>query len=546
MSKTKIFALGGIEEVGKNTYCIEHNDEIIIIDAGIKFPNKFFLGVEIIIPDYQYLVKNKKKIRGLFITHGHEDHIGGIPYLIKATNLKNIYSPAFASDLIKMKLKKQKANLITYKTDSVIKFKYFTISFFAITHSIPKSFGIVVQTPNGRVVYTGDFKLDWTPLGQKTEIHKIAQIGESGVDLLLSDSTNSEIPGFTLTEKVVIANITKMLVKYPERIFITTFASNMNRIIQIILAAEKAGRKVLILGKAIEKILNIVKEKAYFKINFDILIKITDLKKYSAKQILIICTGSQGEGRAIITKLAHREHPEIDVIKNDLFIFSSKPIPGNLYSIDNIINKLKKMDAKVKIDTSEMRFHTSGHASQEEQKIILTLLKPKYFLPVHGEYRMLKIHAQTATSLGIDRKNIFIIPNGQQLNLFKHKITLGKTIPADPVFIGGDKNDSEGLAVLNERQALLTNGLVNVVCIFDRIQKKLVSKPRVITRGVFNFANDEKFQAKLRTFIRKTTTEKIFGRAILREKEVLLTKALAQFFYREKKINPLLKVVVLE
>ena len=473
MKKTLIYALGGLEEVGKNTYCIEHNDEIIIIDAGIKFPNKYFLNVNLIIPDYQYLVRNKHKIKGLFVTHGHEDHIGGIPYLVKATGLKTVYSPAFANDLIKLKTKKQAVQVITYKHDSIIRFRAFEVSFFVITHSIPHSYGVVVKTPNGRVVYTGDFKLDWTPLGEKTEIHKISELGKKGIALLLSDSTNAEIPGYTLTESTIVENLRHLLEKYAEkRVFITTFASNMNRIIQIIQIAKQANRKVLILGRTIENALKIFREKKYFAIDFKNFVKIEEAKKLPPKQLLVICTGSQGESGSVISRLANQEYSKITVSANDFFIFSSKPIPGNSYIIKNVINKLFKLNAQVQVDHEQMRVHTSGHASQEEQKILLVLLNPTYFLPAHGEYRMLKKHKETAVKLGMKPANVFVIPNGQQLELTQGEIKLGKKIPADPIFIGNDQNNKEDLKTLNERQLLLTNGIVSVICFYNPAYKK--------------------------------------------------------------------------
>ncbi len=547
MNKTKIFALGGLEEVGKNTYCIEHDNEIIILDAGLKFPNKYFLNINYIIPDYQYLIKNKHKVKGLFITHGHEDHIGGIPFLVKAIDLKNIYSPEFASDLIKLKTKKSTVNVINYKKDSVIKFKNFQVSFFAITHSIPYSFGIVVKTPNGTIVNTGDFKLDWTPLGQKTEINKISDLGKRGVDLLLSDSTNSEISGYTLTEQVIINNIAKIFEKnIHKRIFITTFASNMNRIIQIILAAEKIERKVLILGRSIDNVIKIFKEKKYFKINFKNLITIDQIKKYQPEKILVICTGSQGEPNSIINKMANNNHPKISINENDLFIFSSKPIPGNRYSVDNVINKLRKFNAEVKIDHELERVHTSGHASQEEQKIILALLKPKYFLPVHGEHRMLKAHKATALSLGIPSENIFIIPNGQQLELFRHKIKLGDKIPAQPIFIGNNPENNEDLKTLNDRQILLTAGIINVVCFYDSIKKQMRKKIQYLAFGVVEFEQDHNFIKIIDQKINQITQQREFSRLISQEREKIIENMLFQEFYKIKKINPLIKVFVLE
>ncbi len=547
MSKTLIYALGGLEEVGKNTYCIEHNNEIIIIDAGLKFPNKYFLNINFILPDYQYLVKNKHKIKGLFITHGHEDHIGGIPFLIKATGLKTIYSPTFANDLIKLKTKKQTVQIVPFHHDSVFRLRHFEVSFFIITHSIPHSYGVVVKTPNGRVIYTGDFKLDWTPLGKKTEIHKISDLGKKGVDLLLSDSTNAEIPGHTLTESAIMQNIRRIFEQnVDKRIFITTFASNMNRIIHLIQMAEKCKRKILILGRTIENALNIFRTKKYFKIDFKNFIKLDDLHKYRPEEILIICTGSQGEPTSVISKLANQEYPKITVAKKDLFIFSSKPIPGNNYIINNVINKLFKLNAEVQVDTATSRVHTSGHASQEEQKILLVLLKPTYFLPAHGEYRMLKAHKETAIKLGMKAENTFLIPNGQQLELVKGKIKLGKKIPADPVFIGNNPNNNDDLATLNERQILLTNGIVNVICFYNSINKQFREAPFYQVFGVNGFEADQKFLKILNTEIMTIGQQSEFKQTTMQRREKIIEMALSRQFYKVKKNNPMIKVFIHE
>ena len=545
---TKVFALGGLGEVGKNTYCLEHQDEIIIIDAGIKFPEKMFFGVRKIIPDYQYLVKNQTKIKGLFITHGHEDHIGGIPFLLKKVQIPQIYSPLLASDLIRLKIKNKhkKTQVVEFNETSEFRFKHFQVTFFAVSHSIPNSFGVCVQTPNGVVVSTGDFKLDWTPLGNKTSLQKISQIGAKGVTLLLSDSTNAEIAGYTTTEIKIIDNISKIIARSKKKVFVTTFASNFNRIFWIIQFAQKLGKKVAVVGKAIQNIIEIIKKRRYFSIDPAIFVEEEKIKNFAPEKMVVICTGSQGETNSTISQIANGEHKIIQGGSNDLIIFSSRPIPGNAYGVEDIVNKLQKRQVEVHISSDSKQLHTSGHACQEEQKIILSLFKPQFFMPMHGEHRMLKIHGETAIALGIPKKNVFICQNGDQVYLKKGFAWIGNYLPVKNVFIG-DKDNEETMTLLNERQLMLKNGFLGVVLFFDQTTKQLCSKPQLIFQGSFSVAEERKvgelITKQLLGEINPLFKKQNFVEQLIIEKAETIVSHL---IYVEKKINPLISVQILK
>lgn len=543
---TKVFALGGLEEVGKNTYCLEHDNEIIIIDAGIKFPEKVLFGVKKIIPDYQYLIDNQKKIKGLFVTHGHEDHIGGIPYLLNKITLPKIYSPVLASDLIKLKLKGEDKNLVVeFNEKSTVTLQHFEITFFRVAHSIPNSFGIRVKTPNGVVVSTGDFKLDLTPLGTKASIHKISEIGQGGVTLLLSDSTNSEIEGYTITENKIINNIARTITQTKKRVLITTFASNVDRIFWIIKVAQQAGKKVVMVGKAMKEMINIISKKKYFEIDPKMLVEEEAMKSLTPEKMVVICTGSQGESNSTISKIANSEHQTIKGGETDLVIFSSRPIPGNNYEIENIINKLKKRKVEVLISCDENVFHTSGHACQEEQKMMITLLKPKYFMPMHGEYRMLKIHGQTATEVGVAKKNVFVCRNGDQVYLYENKAWMGNRIIVNSAFIG-DKDTEQTMELLNERQLMLKNGIFEVILTFNAVNKQLNRRVQIISRGSFYVDKETNFNEEiveqLTNEVKRLLQIESFNAEKIRKKITSLT---SQLVYEKKKISPLINVQML-
>lgn len=468
---TKVFALGGLNEVGKNMYCVEHNDEIIIIDAGVKFAEDGLPGIDYVIPDYSYLKRNQKKIKGLLITHGHEDHIGGIPFLLQVVDIQFIYASPLACAMIRRKLEEKRltnaTKLIQIDNLYQIKTKYFNIGFFKTNHSIPESLGIIINTPNGRIVSTGDFKFDLTPVGDPADFQVMSFLGETGVTLLLSDSTNAEVPNFSISEKQVAYSVQEEFRKTEGRLIVATFASNVHRVQQIIDAAVKFNRKILVFGRSMENNIQVSRKLGYIKCPDRFFIKNDEAKRFPDNEILILCTGSQGEALAALSRIANGTHRQISIKPGDTVLFSSNPIPGNAGSVSKVINKLYRAGARVLTNEAINNLHTSGHASQEEQKLMLLLTKPKYFFPVHGEYRMLKIHAKLFEEVGLTKGNAFVLSNGDSILLRNEEARLGPRIHVDDIYVDG--NDISGLstAVLRDRQILSEDGMVSVLISMD-------------------------------------------------------------------------------
>ncbi|MCR5741075.1 MAG: ribonuclease J, partial [Gammaproteobacteria bacterium] len=463
----KVFALGGLYEVGKNMYCLEYNDELIIIDSGILFPDSDMYGIDYIIPDYSYLIQNQEKIKGLFITHGHEDHIGGIPYLLKQVNIPKIYSNGLTIELIKKKLEDHHisdAKIYDMNEFERISFKHFEVSYFRMSHSIPDSFGLIISTPLGIVVSTGDFKFDFTPVGKDADYQKLCALGSRGIMLLMSDSTNSRVGGLSTSEKKVSESIRDLFAEVDGRVIIATFASNVNRINAIIEASIQTGRKVCVVGRSMEHIVDIGRNLGYINATPDQFIEDREIERYEKRQITVICTGTQGEPMAALTRIAQGANKQIKIEKDDTVIFSSSAIPGNSPEIDNVINLLTKAGANVIVRSSFNDVHASGHAGMFEQMLMLKLLRPKYFMPMHGEFYMLKTHAQTAQNCGIDPKNIFILDNGRVLSITKQGARiLSQKVPAKNILIDGTDIGGVNTQVIEERKALSMTGMISVV-----------------------------------------------------------------------------------
>lgn len=483
---TKVFALGGLGEVGKNMYIVMHNTEIIIIDSGVMFPEDELLGIDYVIPDYTFLKKNQEKIKCLIITHGHEDHIGGIPFLLQSVNIPTIYAPNQAVPLIRKKLEERNIpfkGLVTYNEKTRIKTKFFDVEFFATTHSIPDSHGVVVHTPNGTIVETGDFKFDMTPIGPNANIHKMAAIGKRGVKLLLSDSTNALSPGFGLSESKVDETLSDIFsIETDSRIILATFASNIYRLKHIVETCRKNKRKIALFGRSMETSIEIAIQGGYIK-DKSIFITPEEAKKLAPNKVCLLCTGSQGEPLAALSRIANGSHKLIKLLPNDVVILSSSPIPGNGLSVSRVINKLYLKGAKVYNNTMLSEVHTSGHAKEEELKLMLRLINPEYFMPVHGEFRMLKQHADIAIELGIPKDKTFVLENGEILSLNKNGIKRQGSIQASDIYVDGNRIGDIGNLVIKDRKIMSSDGILVVIASIDVTKKKLLTTPNITTRG---------------------------------------------------------------
>ncbi|MGM0875909.1 MAG: ribonuclease J1 [Bacillota bacterium] len=480
----KIFALGGLGEIGKNTYVIEYENEMVLVDCGIKFPGIELLGIDYVLPDYIYLKQNKEKLKGIFITHGHEDHIGGIPFLLRDVKAP-IFAGKFAVELMKSRLEEHKIKGVQFQqidNDTVVQFEHIKVRFLRTSHSIADSFGVVITTPNGNIVHTGDFKFDLTPIGTETDLHKIAEISREGVLCLLSDSTNSEVPGFSMSERRVGEAIEDIFQDIEGRIIFATFASNIHRIQQVVKSSVKYQRKIAVVGRSMEKTIEIGKRLGYIVAPDDSFINVNEIQQYSSKRITIICTGSQGEPFAALSRIANGSHRSIQIIPGDTIVFSSSPIPGNTISVNRVIDRLYRAGADV-IHHKISDIHTSGHGKQEEQKLMICMLNPTYFLPIHGEYRMLKAHVNLATQCGVSSDNCFILDNGDVLEISSQGAKVSGKVPAQPVYVDGNGIGDIGNIVLRDRRIFSQNGLVIITLTIDRKQQKLLSRPVIMTRG---------------------------------------------------------------
>ena len=483
--ETKVFALGGLGEVGKNMYCIMHGNEIIIIDAGMSIPASDLLGVDYVIPDFSFLKKNESKIKALFITHGHEDHIGAIPFLLQTVNIPFIYAPNQAVGLIRKKLEDrniQYKNLITYEEKTKVNFKSMQVEFFRTTHSIPDSHGICVTTPNGTIVATGDFKFDFTPIGPMANLHKMAQIGSRGVTLLLSDSTNALNEGISLSESKVDTALSEVIKRETGRIIIATFASNIYRLKHIVDTCKRNNRKIAVFGRSMENNIEISINGGYIK-NKSIFVTPEEANKLPNDQVCLLCTGSQGEPLAALSRIADGSHKQIKLQSDDVVIFSSSAIPGNAAAIGRTINKLYMKGIKVFTNTSLENVHSSGHGNEEELKLMIRLIKPKYFMPFHGEYRMLKKHADIGVMCGMPKENTFVLGNGEMLSINKGIVKRGEIIQAEDVYVDGNRIGDVSTAVMKDRKIMANDGIIIVIANIDINKTSLLGNPNIITRG---------------------------------------------------------------
>ncbi len=546
-SPVSIYALGGLCEVGKNTYCIESDETLIVIDAGVRFPGESAPGVNYVIPDYQKLKTSQQKLKALLITHGHEDHIGAIPFLIQSVHIPVIYAPKLAAALIKKKLEemrvRESVNIIEYDSDTELNIGEFHVKFFYVTHSIPDAYGIVVDTPQGRIVHTGDFKIDLTPVGHQIELNKIATIGVEGVDLLLSDSTNAEIEGYTPSEKNVLKSIHEIFENAPGRLILSTFSSNISRIQQIVQVAVEFNRKIAIIGRSMENVVQIARDFGYIKIPDNAIIPVEDIREYKGNEICVLCTGSQGEPMAALSRIANGEHKDLTIIPGDTVVFSSSAIPGNGVLIDKVVNKLVRKGADVLTNSVLFSVHSSGHPSKQELRLMLKLVNPTYFMPIHGEYRMLKIHSQIAMSLGMKKENVFVLDNGESIVLNKHKITRGVNYPASPIFIDGKDVKGINEAVLKDREIMQEYGLVSIIVGISHKRNKIIVPPIVVTKA---FTEDKQISERVKQIAEQEIENIIANHGSFSEIKNVIKTQVSRYILRKTERKPLVVPVVMD
>ena len=549
--KLKIIALGGLEEIGKNITVFEYGNDIVVLDCGLGFPEDDMLGVDLVIPDFTYLEKNANKIRGMIITHGHEDHIGSIPYFLKKINVP-IYATPLTAGLIKAKLEEHNlqdtAKIKIIHPRDTFNLGKFKIEVIRTTHSIADSVAFAITTPVGVVVHTGDFKVDYTPIdGQPMDFQRFAELGEKGVLLLMADSTNVDRPGYTMSEKSVGAEFDKIFMNcHKKRIIVATFASNIHRMQQIVNSAVKFGRKVSIIGRSMERVMNVARELGYLTAPEDTFIDIDKIGLYNPEQLVIITTGSQGEPMAGLSRMSQGEHRKVTITEDDLIILSSSPIPGNEKSIGKVIDSLQKIGAEV-IYNQLADVHVSGHACQEELKLMLCLTKPKYFVPVHGEYRFLRHHKEIAKEIGIKSENIFLSQNGKVLEIDNKSARLAGQVPSGIVLVDGLGVGDVGNIVLRDRQLLSENGIVLVVFSLESKTGKLVGGPDIITRGFVYVREAEDLVDEIREYAR-TLIQKLQESHVYEWTQIKseIREELCDFVYKKTKRNPMILPIITE
>lgn len=546
----KIIPLGGLGEIGKNITAIEYKDEIIVIDCGISFPDEDMYGIDLVIPDIKYLLDNKNKVKGLFLTHGHEDHIGAIPYILKQINIP-VYGTKLTIGLVKNKLKEHnmlsKSNLNPIRPGELIKLDELAIEFIRVTHSIAESCALAIHTPIGTVLHTGDFKIDYTPIdGKLMDLNRIAQLGQEGVLLLMADSTNVERAGHSLSEKIIGETLNRIISNAKGRVIVATFASNIHRMQQIADASMIYDRKIVFSGRSMENISNVAMDLGYLHIPEESIIGIEDLNRYPSDKITIITTGSQGEPMAGLSRIAYGSHRHISIEQDDLFIISASPIPGNDKLVSRVINQLYRKGVEVIYEDLE-DIHVSGHAYKEELKLIHTLVKPKYFMPVHGEYRHLKHHSDLALKLGMDKSNVFTLETGQVLEISQDKAIATEKVHTGVVFVDGIGVGDVGNIVLRDRRDLARDGMVTIVVAINKETYSIVSGPDIITRGFIYARESEDLINKIKD-VAKEEIEICLGNNIL-EWQVLkgrVRKSVEQLLYHKTKRRPSVFPIIMD
>lgn len=549
-AKIKIIPLGGINEIGKNITAIEYKEDIIIIDCGLKFPDDDMFGIDIVIPDVSYLIKNSEKIKGIFLTHGHEDHIGALPYVLRQLNVP-VYGTKLTLGIVETKLKEHgllsSTELVRVKPKDIIKLDSVSVEFIKTNHSIADSVAIAIHTPLGVVLHTGDFKIDYTPIdGEMMDFGRLAELGKKGVLVMMADSTNVERPGYTMTEKVVGETFLQLFAKAKGRIIVATFASNVHRIQQIITAAEAYGKKVAVSGRSMENIVQVAIELGYLNVGQDVLIPVDQISKYPNEKVAVITTGSQGEPMSALARMAASEHRKINIIPGDTVILSATPIPGNEKLVSKVVNQLFKKGAQV-IYGSEQKIHVSGHACQEELKLMQALVKPKFFIPVHGEYRHLKKHGEVAMEVGLSEKNLLIPENGDVIEVARNYIKKTGTVISGQVFVDGLGVGDVGNIVLRDRKHLSQDGILTIVITMEKQTGKVVSGPDIISRGFVYVRESEGLMDDARDIVKSVLKDceerQITDWATLKSK---MRDELREFLYEKTKRKPMILPIIME
>ena len=549
-AKVKIIPLGGVNEIGKNLTAIEYKNDIVVIDCGLKFPDEDMFGIDLVIPDITYLIKNKEKVSGIFLTHGHEDHIGALPYVLKQLNVP-VYGTKLTLGIVETKLKEHgllsSTELVRVKPRDVIRLNSVSVEFIKTNHSIADSVAIAVHTPLGVVLHTGDFKVDYTPIdGEPMDFARFAELGKKGVLAMMADSTNVERSGYTNSEKIVGESLTRIFGKTKGRIIIATFASNIHRIQQIIDAASVYGRKVAVSGRSMENIMNVAIELGYIEVDKDTLVSIDQINKYNNDQVVIITTGSQGEPMSALSRMAAAEHRKVNIVEGDTIIISATPIPGNEKLVSKVINQLFKKGAEV-IYGSQENIHVSGHACQEELKLMQTLVRPKHFIPVHGEYRHLKQHGELAIKLGLDSKNVVIPDVGDVIEVTRNGIKKNGSVISGQIFVDGLGVGDVGNIVLRDRKHLSQDGILTVVVTLSKENKAIVAGPDIISRGFVYVRESESLMDEARDIVRNTLLDceekNISDWATLKSN---VRDELRSYLYEKTKRKPMILPIIME
>ena len=549
-AKVKIIPLGGVNEIGKNLTAIEYKNDIVVIDCGLKFPDEDMFGIDLVIPDITYLIKNKEKVSGIFLTHGHEDHIGALPYVLKELNVP-VYGTKLTLGIVETKLKEHgllsSTELVRVKPRDVIRLNSVSVEFIKTNHSIADSVAIAVHTPLGVVLHTGDFKVDYTPIdGEPMDFARFAELGKKGVLAMMADSTNVEKSGYTNSERIVGESLTRIFGKTKGRIIIATFASNIHRIQQIIDAASVYGRKVAVSGRSMENIMNVAIELGYIEVDKDTLVSIDQINKYNNDQVVIITTGSQGEPMSALSRMASSEHRKVNIVEGDTIIISATPIPGNEKLVSKVINQLFKKGAEV-IYGSQENIHVSGHACQEELKLMQTLVRPKHFIPVHGEYRHLKQHGELAIKLGLDPKNVVIPDVGDVIEVTRSGIKKNGSVISGQIFVDGLGVGDVGNIVLRDRKHLSQDGILTVVVTLSKENKTIVAGPDIISRGFVYVRESESLMDEARDIVRNILLEceekNISDWATLKSN---VRDELRSYLYEKTKRKPMILPIIME